>query len=44
MPLSLKVLSAMGCAIEKGKDAWRLFRIPDEIKQLYNYILKCKDD
>lgn len=28
---------------DKGKDAWRLFRIPDEFKQLYNYILKCKD-
>ena len=25
-----------------GKDAWRLFRIPDEILELHNYILKCK--
>ena len=25
-----------------GKDAWRLFRIPDEILELQNYILKCK--
>lgn len=27
---------------EVGKDAWRLFRIPDEILELHNYILKCK--
>ena len=25
-----------------GKDAWRLFRIPDEILELHDYILKCK--
>ena len=28
---------------EAGKDAWRLFRIPDEIMELHNFILKCKD-
>ena len=27
---------------DMGKDAWRLFRIPDEILELHDYILKCK--
>jgi hypothetical protein len=27
---------------DMGKDAWRLFRIPDEILELHDYLLKCK--
>jgi hypothetical protein len=25
-----------------GKDAWRLFRIPDEIMELHDYLVMCK--
>lgn len=27
-----------------GKDAWRLFRIPDEILELHDYLVRCKSE
>jgi hypothetical protein len=27
-----------------GQDAWRLFRIPDEIMELHDYIVRCKSE
>lgn len=29
---------------EVGKDAWRLFRIPDEIMELHDYLVRCKSE